>query len=412
LRFENGILNVTGKLTANEAVSGDFRLRMALAERTIEAVDVPGGTNGETEFHHVLKKFITGSTMEVVAFIQDDNTGEVFQAAKDADVTVTVALTNNATAFRLGGLPVAVCAGEQSVEPIFTLQNGGNEILTSADIVYSVNGGTPETYAWTGSLSTLERTDITLPAYTFMASSTNTLNITVENPNGVADEDTSDNAYEAEVPLAVQTSNNTVIVEIVPDDYGSETTWELRNAAGDVLYSGGPYTNGNSDPIVAEVLLPVDDCYDFEIFDSFGDGICCAYGQGSYTLSDVDGATLLQGGEFTTSDLQPMTLEGGTDVNNNAAIATYVGLTDPFCGEVTFAPSLTVQNLGANEITSIAIEVRNAGSVIATETPTVSIPVGQTAEVQLSDIMLEGDADLSFHITEVNGIEDTYTESE
>ncbi len=439
--FENGILSVTGKLTANEAVSGDFRLRIALAERTIEYADVPGGTNGETEFHHVLKKFITGSlgtdledsweagdeyninetldlaginiynysTMEVVAFIQDDNTGDVFQAAKDADVTITVASANNATAFRVGGLPVGVCAGEQTIEPVFTLQNGGNETLTSVDVVYSVNGGSPETYAWTGSLGTLEREDITLPAYTFTATSTNTLSITVQNPNGMMDEDSSDDTFEADVPLAAQTSNNIVILELVPDNYGAETTWELRNEAGDVLFSGGPYENGNSDPIVVEMLLTDDGCYDFEIFDSFGDGICCGFGEGSYTLSDGDGALLLAGGEFTSSESQPMTLEGGTEVNNNASIVAYSGLTDPFCGEVTFAPSLTIQNLGVNEITSIDIEVRNSGMAIANETWTGSIPSGQTAEVQLSDIMLEGDSDLSFHVTAVNGVEDTFT---
>lgn len=439
--FENGMLTVTGKLTANEAVNGDIRLRLALAERTIEYVDVPGGSNGETEFYHVLKKFITGSagtdledsweagddyninetldlagipiynysSMEVVAFVQDDNTKDVFQAAKDGDVTITVAESNNATAFRLSGLPLAVCAGEQSIEPVFTLQNGGNEILTSTDIVYSVNGGSPETYAWAGSLGTLEREDITLPAYTFTTSSNNTLNVTVENPNGVTDEDTSDNTYEVEVPLAAQTSNNIVILELIPDDYGSETTWELRNEAGSLLYEGGPYTDGNSDPIVVEMLLTVDGCYDFEIADTFGDGICCAFGNGSYTLSDGDGATLLQGGEFASSESQPMTLEGGTEVNNNASITAYSGLTDPFCGEVTFAPSLTVQNLGLNEITSIDVEIRNMGTVLDTESWTGSIASGETGEVQLSDIMLSGDSDLSFHITAVNGMEDTYT---
>jgi len=104
-----------------------------------------------------------------------------------------------------------------------------------------------------------------------------------------------------------------------------------------------------------------------------------------------------------------MTLEGGTEVNNNASITAYVGLTDPFCGEVTFAPSLTVQNLGINEITSIDIEIRNAGTTLITETWTGSIASGETSEVQLSDIMLDSDSDLSFHITAVNGMEDTYT---
>ena len=35
-----------------------------------------------------------------------------------------------------------------------------------------------------------------------------------------------------------------------------------------------------------------DGCYDFVIYDSYGDGICCSYGIGSYTLTDdSDGST-------------------------------------------------------------------------------------------------------------------------
>ena len=43
-------------------------------------------------------------------------------------------------------------------------------------------------------------------------------------------------------------------------------------------------------------------------FDGFGDGICCAYGNGSYTVS-AGGTTLVTGGEFTSSITQNFCLE-------------------------------------------------------------------------------------------------------
>lgn len=439
--FENNILSVSGMLTANEAVSGDLKLRLAIAERTIEAIDVPGGTNGELAYHYAFKQFITGamgtdlndawetgdsytidetfdltettiynhSTLQVIAFVQDDNTKNVLQAAIDDEIALTVTLSNNATAFRLGGLPNTICGGEQTIEPIFTLQNGGNETLTSADIIYSVNGDSLQNFAWTGTLQTLERTNVMLPAYTFVAAPNNILNISVENPNGMADENTNDNTVEAEVLLAPQTTNNTIILELIPDNFASETTWQLRDEATNVLYSGGPYTDGNTEPILLELLLIEDGCYDFEIFDDFGDGICCAFSEGSYMLSAIDGAVLLQGSQFASSELQPLILQGGIAVNDNASILAYSGLTEPFCGEVTFAPSITLQNLGVNEITSVDIEIRNADNAIATETWTGNIASVDTISIQLADISLNGDADLSFHITAVNGVEDAYT---
>ena len=45
-----------------------------------------------------------------------------------------------------------------------------------------------------------------------------------------------------------------------------------------------------------DTCLP-EGCYDLTVNDSFGDGICCAYGDGSYTL-EVDGVVVATGGDF------------------------------------------------------------------------------------------------------------------
>jgi hypothetical protein len=42
-------------------------------------------------------------------------------------------------------------------------------------------------------------------------------------------------------------------------------------------------------------------CYVFTMTDSYGDGMCCGYGQGSYSL-EVDGVSLISnGGDFGSS---------------------------------------------------------------------------------------------------------------
>ena len=38
----------------------------------------------------------------------------------------------------------------------------------------------------------------------------------------------------------------------------------------------------------------------FKIEDSYGDGMCCSYGNGSYTVTDGLGNIIMQGGEFST----------------------------------------------------------------------------------------------------------------
>lgn len=91
-------------------------------------------------------------------------------------------------------------------------------------------------------------------------------------------------------------------LEITVDQYPSETTWQITDDNDAVLASGGPYPGLANGAVVTEEICLPQDCYSFTIFDSFGDGICCAYGNGSYTLQDSDGAVLASGGAFDNTE--------------------------------------------------------------------------------------------------------------
>lgn len=89
-------------------------------------------------------------------------------------------------------------------------------------------------------------------------------------------------------------------LSITLDNLPAETTWELRTDGGDVVQTGGPYSTAGA--TVVEQLCSDVDCYEFEIFDSSGDGICCGFGNGSYSLTDVGGNILASGGAFGASE--------------------------------------------------------------------------------------------------------------
>lgn len=90
-----------------------------------------------------------------------------------------------------------------------------------------------------------------------------------------------------------------VIINILTDNYPGETTWSLTDVTGAVVASGGPYVDVATS--IQEVVCVGDGCFTFTIFDSFGDGLCCGYGTGSYDLT-VNGALLTTGGEFLSSE--------------------------------------------------------------------------------------------------------------
>ena len=81
----------------------------------------------------------------------------------------------------------------------------------------------------------------------------------------------------------------------------------MTNLDGTVVASD-PYNDAGT--LYEESICVGDGCYAFTIDDSFGDGICCAFGEGSYTVSS-DGAVLAAGGEFTSQDVVEICLGSG-----------------------------------------------------------------------------------------------------
>ena len=72
---------------------------------------------------------------------------------------------------------------------------------------------------------------------------------------------------------------------MLTDDYPAETSWVIKNTCGKnnvVVGSDGDYTEKNT-------LYPDSVCappaeYTFVISDTYGDGICCVYGEGLYIV--------------------------------------------------------------------------------------------------------------------------------
>jgi hypothetical protein len=102
-------------------------------------------------------------------------------------------------------------------------------------------------------------------------------------------------------PCSSGCSDNEVTLAITFDNYPEETSWSLQTDGGTTVASGS-YSTANADgSTITETLCLPDDCYTFTINDSYGDGICCSFGNGSYTLTGPNGE-IKSGGSFTSSE--------------------------------------------------------------------------------------------------------------
>lgn len=127
--------------------------------------------------------------------------------------------------------------------------------------------------------------------------------LTVSGPEG-------DNTYTQSNYISV--GQNQVELDFLPDCYGIETAWTLQSSTGQMIdeVDFGYYPGGeNADDMEpnpsaqSENWCLVDGCYEFTVYDEYGDGLygsqhSCEY-DGDYTIYDEDGNILA---ELTAQD--------------------------------------------------------------------------------------------------------------
>lgn len=260
-------------------------------------------------------------------WLDPNNTGV---STLDGYPTGAVVYSIDAQSAGITDLPEVLCTPE-TVTPSFTLKNNGTTTLTSCTITYSYNGGADQTINWTGSLAQGATEEIALQGFTAVTG-TNTVDVEVSSPNGIADENNANNSTSSTFVLSV--GEEVINLTIVTDTYGEETYWEVKGPNNAVIASGGNTNVGpngggqgganNADPgayddettINETIQLVGDGCYTFHIVDAYGDGICCGYGDGSYTLTDGNGVVVAEGAEFSEDEEKEFGMVAGLTVND------------------------------------------------------------------------------------------------
>ena len=237
------------------------------------------------------------------------------------------------------GLTPGPC--ESVLDPKVTVFNVGQLPVTSFSVSLSFDGGAPQVVNWTGSLASGAGVDVEYcesgPCIA-LADGDHVANASVQ-LTGATDENDSNNDYTTSFATS---SGADVTWTILTDNYPGETTWAVTNEVGATVWSGGPY--GAAGTTYTETLCLPFGCYTLTVNDSFGDGICCAYGVGSFELSSGD-SVLASGGEFTSTTsanfcLESADIPGCTDptavnynpqatVDDGSCIAAVAGCTDP-----------------------------------------------------------------------------------
>jgi len=202
------------------------------------------------------------------------------------------------------------------IHPELILINTGTDTINTAQIEF-LSDVQVDTVDWTGTLAPDQFLELTFGTTITQASS---ITVNILAVNGVTD----DNSFTKNVEAAPLQFAERITISIQTDGFGCETQWDFSNSTGISILTGGNVdaTAGNrtieydadtgecgeagyannasyvtSFPSSDTVLIS-SGCYEFHIVDDWGDGICCDYGEGSYTITNQDGTILASGGDF------------------------------------------------------------------------------------------------------------------
>lgn len=181
-----------------------------------------------------------------------------------------------------------------SIIPQVKVKNMGNDV-TGFTLNYSINNGDVRNYTWEGDLKFGRSVTIQLPEIDFILTPTNTL--TIELPQ--SDEVNSNNKMNKTFNKSPVTTNESVYMRLETDKYGDEVSWSIKNSQGDVVQSGGPYSQ-SVQIIERNFILPKND-YTVEITDAYGDGLYDGSTTGRLTFWTDDTELFLVVGNYGKS---------------------------------------------------------------------------------------------------------------
>lgn len=233
---------------------------------------------------------------EVVAFMAESQ--QKIISGNGATATYTGLLSDDASIKEVKEISDQCVA---SISPKIELQNYGQNNLTTLPITYSINGGTPQVYNWNGNLAPLARQVVNLSSINYNLQATNTLNVSIP-----TDGNNANNSGLTSFAKASETATSDIVIKITLDQYGSETSWELRNSAGAIVASSPTYADaaaaGEYPQPDINLTVP-NDCYSFIVNDAYGDGMYGAYGFGGYQVfSNGNVIPGIEGGSFGGSE--------------------------------------------------------------------------------------------------------------
>lgn len=276
------------------------------------------GTFRADTFYYNLPADFNGTAFDVLnpkvaVWIATSDTTEVLTAAySEMMLRSNDALAANIETLNWDADFNTICGNEAT--PTLSIKNTGNTAIDSVQINYDINSGSATgtySYQFPTAITTGRSATFALPTIGGLTQSINTISFSLakinanNNPNIVQ---VSDNINHASLYVS-DTTNGVFLIRF--DNYPEDVSWSLRDETqGLTILADSSYGVGNT--TIRQNFTAVEGhCYSLKVNDAYGDGVCCGFGQGYYSLS-IGSLQLIRADAFGYESGLKFTFEEGT----------------------------------------------------------------------------------------------------
>jgi len=296
-----------------------------------------------------------------------------------------------------GGITIldAIPKCGEEIEVHAQVINYGQETFIDTEIEVVVNSVTVDVVNYSFNIPYLAEVDIFIIVDENLQLNDNEITLNLISVNDQNDAVNSNNTSNINVGLDSNYDYVTVVIE--PDDYPEEISWSISDVFNNELLDSG-FLVEDDELVASEVCLNANSCFTLTIYDSFGDGMCCAFGMGYFYVLSSSGDTLsYNNGEFesnvevlfcpngegcaftanieTTVTTDEFTADGVITIDTQSGIGPFEYSID---GGETFYTASTFPNLPAGEYMIVVTDA--TGSCTYEETVEVEVDIMDSLE--------------------------------
>ena len=138
-----------------------------------------------------------------------------------------------------------------------------------------------------------------------------------------SENDQNSNNNTVSTTTSLDSSYDTVTFIINPDNYPEETSWKLYDTNSNEIISFGSLSS-DTEYYIEDICVNYESCFSLDFFDSYGDGICCGYGEGNFMMLDSNGNEIFENnGNFDNFTQETFCLD-----ENGCEITAQVNITN------------------------------------------------------------------------------------